>query len=181
MPGDKFILGPQAAAWLRQQMRRVHQPAPQLPSRKPTAAVSLTTDYADLAADYDIVADGVLEDTGLTLDLPSAGDYILFVKASVGYRISGTGASTTARGISVQLYDDEDAADIDGTNGYSRTWQVDGVTADATIATVTPYTVASARTIRLKAYRGSPAPKTWELARVYGGFALTRISYLKVS
>jgi hypothetical protein len=92
MPGDKFILGPQAAAWLRQQMRRVHQPAPALPSRKPTAGATASVSFTVPGGTNSMAsADDTWTDQGgaiLDLELDGPGSYLITYQFTVLANVS---------------------------------------------------------------------------------------------
>jgi len=125
-------------------------------------AAAIDWDTEDLSSDYDISASSAtIVDSGLSISIPSAGDYLMFATVNGLMQVSLIGSS--AAFLYARLYDDTAATPLLGSVMRFCATQVTGVDVRGTGAFSKPYTFSGAKTIKL------------QVARNGGGFTTTRI------
>jgi len=134
-----------------------------------------------LPSPFNISSDATWLDTGVSITLPSAGDYLLFYVAQAVGQVSNFGAALGAN-VLTRLYDVDDAAVV-GASSASALWIDKAFTTSVWEDTLTMpvlYTASGPNTLRLEAYR-TPVT-TWGSAAIgdtaTGG---TKIGYVKLA
>lgn len=131
---------------------------------------------AVMLQNYDITANKVWEDTGLSITLPEAGRYFVGFSARVGFYTT-ISTTTTLPSISIRLFDVTTGSAIANSEVRVLSASATG-TYEATGATQVLISVAGPTTIRLEAYR---IPANYSSARVISNdMGRTRLWYQKV-
>ncbi len=131
---------------------------------------------AALSAHFDITAsDGVYQDTGLSVTLPSAGTYMLDAVVRGIFQANAAGGYIVAK-----LYNSTDAADVANTFGLVVYYLLANQVVQETIPISTTVTVAASKVIKLYAMRqSSGATMTLDLIGADAN-GLTSLRYVKI-
>ncbi|HEX7957396.1 MAG TPA: hypothetical protein VF508_10665 [Pyrinomonadaceae bacterium] len=130
-----------------------------------------------LAATFDLTAAlNTDQDTGLYVDLPAAGTYVLMADVRCSVNISAGAYGY----IVASLYNTTDGAKVANSESLAVYTETTGKTFSGTATIVCVVTVAAAKRIKLYAHRGAPALNFTYSQVVTLPTGRTRLSYLKV-
>jgi hypothetical protein len=142
-----------------------------LPITNAAAMVALGATYALTGSS------GAWSYTGLSITLPSAGTYIIFLNARCSLLMSAGGSAW----LSAKLYNDTDGADVPNSEQMVGLTNQTGAWLQSTSSAAVVITVAASKTIKLYAKRDGSGP-TFTISELpVDANGRTRMSYLKVA